>query len=572
MKAVIKTIEELIDTFDILQVPIYQRYYSWNKKHWNQVWIDLINCVENDKKRYFFGNIILQKSDDRTFIIDGQQRLITISLLIRALSLFKENDTDINNEENQYLLKFVEKIRNNLVLNTNDEEVFKHIIKYNEAYSSDNKKSKIEECYEFFLKKIKKQNQLAKFIPSQKLFEKLIDFTLSIVYVTTNDEPQQVFERLNATSLKLTEADLIRNYVLMNLNPLKQEEFYEKYWSKIEKLVDNLENFIRHFTMAEFKKSFPVNKITIYFKELFKDIFENNEKREKMGRRLLRSAYFYSYIIQKRQHKNKKVNRMLKRLKKTKLTTYYPYLLSVFDTITNIGDLLKILRIIESLCFRRICTKRKSSVLTPLFAGLNRRIETEIKKNLETESDLTEVEEKKEISKQYVDVLIAILTDKKTNLFPTNDEFRKALIKTNLRKDKKMRLELFKFIINFREPGSLRDRELNIKYIMPEKLTSKWKKHLGDNWEDVHDRCLDRLGNLTVTDKKLSLSDKTIGNKIPLSFINTELIIHSRFENINVWNENEIEKNGRFLANILIKVWPYWNTDYNLNLSWSRYD
>ena len=570
MKVVIKTIESLINASDILQVPIYQRYYNWNKKHWDQVWIDLINCVKSDKKNYFFGNIILQKSDDRIFIIDGQQRLITISLLIKALSL--ESYTDTTNEENQYLLGFVKKIKNYLVLNMNDEDVFKHIINYSEAYSSDNKKSKIEECYEFFLKKIKKQSQIANYLTYQNLFEKLINFTVSIVYVSTKDEPQQVFERLNGTSLKLTEADLIRNYVLMNLNPLKQEEFYENYWSKIEKLVDNLEYFIRHFTMSELKKSFPNNRITAQFKDLFKDIFENNNKREEMGKRLLRSAIVYSYIIQKKQHKNKKVNKMLKRLKKTKLTIYYPYLLSVFDTITNVGDLLKILKIIESLCFRRICTKRQSSMLTSLFAGLNRRIKTEIIRNLENESDLTEKEERKEISKKYVKVLIAILTDKKANLFPTNDEFRKALIKSDLRKDRQIRLELFKSIINFKEPGSLRDKELDIKYIMPKKLTQKWKEHLGANWEDIHDRCLDRLGNLTVTDKGANLSNKTIGKSITLNFINTELIIHSQLKNINTWNENEIEKNGRFLANILIKVWPYEKTDYNLNLSWSHYD
>ena len=550
METKVRSIKEIFLTSSPLQVPIYQRDYSWGIKQWEQVWIDLINCIKKNKKSYFFGNIILEETGNKAFIIDGQQRLITLALLLKALS-FKKGWIQIITWKKPLLKNFVKKIGMNLKLNKKDNEVFQNIIKSKEVDIAINKISAIKECYKFFLKKIEKINKISKHLTADHLFKNIIDFTVSIIYVDAKDKPQQIFERLNAASLSLTEADLIRNYVLMNLDPSKQKEFYQKYWQKIEKLVDNLESFIWHFTITESKTWIKQKEITIKFKKLFQNIFENENKREEMGKRMLRLANFYSYIIQKKKHKNKKINIALQRLKKTNLTIHYPYLMSVFDIINETSVLIRIIKIIEGLCFRRICIGKTPNSLTRFFASLNKRI-IKILNNLANED-----KREYKVTKKYVDVLIAILTDKKTNLFPTNDEFRKVLIKTNLRKDKKMRLELFKFMINFKETSSLNDKKLNIRYIMPKKLTDKWKEHLGNNYEDIHDRYLDRLGNLTVTDKKSNPSDKIIGKNISLPFINTELIIHSWFKKINVWNKNEIEKHGTFLAKLLIKVWPF---------------
>ena len=520
-----------------LHIPIYQRNYNWREDQWDQLWNDLVNCVNNDIKRYFFGNFIIQIAGSKAFIIDGQQRIITISLLIKALSEIRGKNLNIE--------KFVKNIENSIRLNRYDETTFQKIIKIKKSNYNTKRKSKLYECYSFFMRKI---NDLENNTPKQ-LFNKLINFTVSVLYIETDDKPQWIFERLNATSLRLKEADLIRNFVLMNLKPDNQEKFYDDYWEEIELHVDNIETFFRVFTMVESEKLVNEGETSKKFKEIFHDIFVNKEKREEMGKKLLKSVKFYNWISQTQKHDKKKINNVLSQLKKTNLTIYYPFLLSVFDTIKDEKSLLEILKIIKNFCFRWVFTKH-STGLNKLFPSLHKKIITEMNKDSNTSAIKN--------NKNYIDVLINILVNHSAYKFPTDNELENKLVNENLRKNKNLRLELFKSI-EYLSRSLKEDVNLSIEHIMPQKLTNAWKEQLGVNWKSIHEKNLEKLGNLTITDKNSQMSNKTIGDKIPIGFIGTQLDVHKYFnKRINIWGEQQIEEYARFLIEKLKKdVWPY---------------
>ena len=541
--AQIREILALGESIVSLHIPIYQRNYDWGEDQWEQLWNDLLNCVNDDIKKYFFGNFIIQTARSKAFIIDGQQRIITISLLIKALSEIRGKNSNIE--------KFVKNIEESIRLNRNDETTFQKIIKIKKSNKimkskyNTKRKSKLYECYSFFMRKI---NDLKNNNPEQ-LFNKLINFTVSVLYIETEDKPQWIFERLNATSLRLKEADLIRNFVLMNLKPDNQEKFYNDYWKEIELHVDNIETFIRVFTMVESKKLVNKGETSKEFKKIFHGIFVNREKREEMGKNLLKSVKFYNWINQTQKHDNKKINKVLSQLKKTNLTIYYPFLLSVFAKIKDENSLLEILKIIKNFCFRWIFTKH-SKGLNKLFPSLHKKIITEM--NIDP-NDTTIKNDK-----NYIDVLISILVNHFSYKFPTDKEFENKLVNENLRKNKNLRLELFKSI-EYLSRSLKENVNLSIEHIMPQKLTNAWKKQLGDNWKNIHETNLEKLGNLTITDKNSQMSNKTIGDKIPIGFIGTQLEVHKYFnKKINVWGEQQIEEYARFIIDKLKKdVWPY---------------
>ena len=231
-----------------LSIPIYQRKYSWTDKECKQLLNDILRVGESDEPNHFIGSIVYMNQKghiaspiNQLMIIDGQQRITTITILISAIVDYltnNPNDTLMSPENliSYYLLNDREKgeTRYKLILTQDDKRTLIKIIDYlnsaDEAPFDNEDSIRIKENFEFFKKRVNDEN-------IENLFNGLNKLLIIYVALEHNiDNPQLIFESLNSTGLELSQADLIRNYILMGLLPQEQEKLYNDFWHEIEVL------------------------------------------------------------------------------------------------------------------------------------------------------------------------------------------------------------------------------------------------------------------------------------------------------------------------------------------------
>ena len=559
-----------------LQIPIYQRDYSWNEKYWTQLWEDLINCSNNNRKIYYLGNIIVH--DD--LIIDGQQRLITIALLSKTLYILGKKYKGENKKTR--LKNFNDNFRI-IQLNSNDNFIFNLIMKENEEIQNKNDKSQINKCYKFFLKKCKKDLEKLKKTP-ENIFEFLEKFEVSEIKVETDDRPQIIFERLNTASLKLTQTDIIKNFIFMNLEPEEQNYFYSNYWKKIEDKVTNLDEFIWHYLKTKKGKWFNNDKSSEYFRNLYSEVEINKykKKQEVIAIDILNFIEIYNWFIQKNKyHDNKKINEELKKLSLLGVTTYYPFLLGVFNLyiyeqkrqegqkklkyVKNVEELLNIIRIIENLYFRMKVIGIGGNRVNRFFPSLLKRITNEMDKNFKKSKLINDGKNNKLYS--FSDILIAFLLEKskrKLPLFPDDEEFQNFFIKKKF--ENPAATIILKIIGYCYYKGGLinfNSNKISLDHIMPNKLTIEWKKELGENYEKIHEEWLNTLGNLVLTTKNSELSNKQLKDRQNIDYKTNPFTFIDNLVNIEKeWNKTTIKERANRLFKIALENHPKLKTNY----------
>ena len=554
MKAVESNFFKFLQGTKQFVIPIYQRTYSWSKPQCEQLWNDIVKAGTDESiPGHFIGSVVyIEKgiyqvsSVNQLLVIDGQQRLTTLSLLLLALAKYfeeKEGATDKTKKKllNYYLLNSEEEEiqKYKLYLTQTDKETYFSFLEENDLPKDFS--PRIVENYKFFEESIKKSNLEPEEILNgiHKLF--IVDVSLDRNY----DNPQLIFESLNSTGLDLSQADLIRNYILMGQEPKLQEELYKKYWFPMEQSYgyeynSYFDRFMRDFLTIK-TGSIPVMRDV--YKEFKKYLII---KRDVSMTDIVKEIKNYSdlYVTMAfARSVDKDINEAFNDIIELKVEVAYPFLIQVFsDYSQNVIDkesFLEILRSVESYVFRRVVVGIPTNSLNKTFANLY-----------------------KEISKDdYVNSYHAIMNLKDSyRRFPTDEEFKKEFVIKDFYNFRN-RNYLLRKLENYGRKELVKVEEYTIEHILPQNksLSKEWREMLGENWESIQKKYLHTIGNLTLTGYNPELSDKPFLEKRNMSggFKDSPIRLNNDLAALDQWNEKQILKRGNSLAEKAMKIFKY---------------
>ena len=372
------------------------------------------------------------------------------------------------------------------------------------------------------------------------------------------DDPQLIFESLNSTGLDLTDADKVRNFILMDESSKRQEELYNNYWNKIEKNTNfEVTQFIRDYLTMKESKITNINKIYTNFKRY---IQQGDIDIETCLKDMLKFSIYYKEIITN-SSEIKEVDDILKRVNKLEVTVAYPFFLEVLDDYHNniISDteLVGIFNVIETYIFRRILCKAPTNALSRIFMSLAK-----------------EIKKMDDYKENYLEILKYILSNKKSSQrLPKDDEFKKSFIEEDIYSWKsKNKLYLLERLENYNNnekvdiENLVSDNKLTVEHIMPQTLTSIWKEELGDNYTEIYNKYINTIGNLTLTGYNSSLSNKGFIEKRDMEngFKESRLKLNKYLSEIDTWKEENIEERALSLYDIAQKIWKYPEVKYEV--------
>lgn len=528
----------------VFKVPVYQRNYDWNNIQCEKLYQDIMNANKRDHK-HFTGTIVYIVGLDgstlnEVLIIDGQQRLTTMYILLKALydaakGVSVRIEAEI--EEVMFNRNCDEKYKLKLKPVKSDNEQLLLLIK--DKTDEMDRNSNIYKNYITFKNLIEETvtsglelNDILNGIKKLEMVEIVLD-------KSQGDEPQKIFESINSTGLELSLADLIRNYLLMD--DLNQDELYENYWSVIEKNVGyrNLGDFVINFLNSQISKS--VNDKNAY--RLFKEhCEENNLSHEDVLKNLKRTSKYYGAFIGETQFYSNEISDYLRAFYTIKQTTVLPFLFRVFNDYED-GNIDEV-----TLC----------KVLDYLLTYLVRITACEINKNLSKFMKSMYDRFFDGSYDNYYKKLVIFLNDlRANNRMPTDSEFEEALIHKSLYKK-----PICKFVLSVIENSTKEHIDitnLTIEHILPQKENAiVWKKEVGDNYNRVYEIYLHTLGNLTITGHNSELGTKSFTDKKNIICENSKAnVLNKEVLSAERWDESSILNRAKVLSNILIDKFNY---------------
>ncbi|MEJ8578207.1 DUF262 and DUF1524 domain-containing protein [Helicobacter pylori] len=541
-------------------IPIYQRVYSWEKEHCKQLWDDIIKTGGNDQiEGHFIGSIVFVHDGIYTtnynelLIIDGQQRLTTITLLFIALRDHLSDEDEFLEKfsrqkiQNRYLINSDEKgdKKFRLILSESDKDTLLSLIDRNKRKPSE-PSSKIMENFKLFEEWIRKNADKLETI--FKGLDKLMVVEISLE--RGKDNPQLIFESMNSTGKDLTQTDLIRNYILMGLEPEEQKIFYEKYWRAMEEGFEQSEReelfnkFVRHYLTIKTREIPNINKVY----EAFKDYRQKERIAiEDLLKDLQKYCGYFCQIVFKKEA-DKDLNKALGFLVDLKMDVIYPLLLELYSDykggFLSKTDFICSIALTESYLVRRAVCGFGTNGLNKTFASFTRHIQkNEYFESLET----------------HFGSLI------KEQRFPGDDEFKNSFTTKELcssNKTEKARYFLER-LENFDTKEPVDTQECTTEHIMPQTLTEEWEKDLGENFKAIHEKYLHTIGNLTKTGYNQEYGNKSFQEKRDMEkgFKQSPLRLNQSLKNLESFGEKEIEKRANDLADWALKIWTYPNLE-----------
>ncbi len=532
-------------------IPIYQRLYSWGKEQCKQLWDDIIKIGGNDKMNgHFIGSILYvldgnTHSNNPLLIIDGQQRLTTITLLLIALRNHLSDEVKILGKfsrkkiENRYLINSDKdgdkKFR--LILSESDKDTLLSLIDKDRRKPSE-PSLKIMQNFKLFEEWIRKNTDKLETI--FKGLEKLM-----IVWIALEkgkDDPQLIFESMNSKGIELTQTDLIRNYIVMETEVEKQEDFYNQYWRAMEedfKQNETLFNrFVRHYLTIKTGEIPNIKKVY----ETFKD-YQQKERIEieDLLKDLQKYCGYFCQIAFKKED-DKDLNKALSFLVDLERDVVYPLLLELYsdysDGVLSDQDFIPIIALIESYLCRRAVCGFGSNGLNKIFPSFTKKID----KN------------------QYLESIKAhfLSLEKTTGKFPKDSEFKDSLITIDFYHFKENKY-FFERLENFNTKEPVNAKECTIEHIMPQTLTEKWERDLGENFQAIHDKYLHTIGNLTLTGYNKEYSNKSFQEKRDMEkgFKQSPLRLNQSLKDLEPFGEEKIKKRANDLADWALEIWTY---------------
>jgi len=532
-------------------VPVYQRNYDWSLANCKKLFQDIINAFNKDKK-HFTGTIVYIRGFhssrfDEDIIIDGQQRITTILILLKAL-LDKAkaiSDYKLQSEIPEYLFNkdSVEELKIKLKPVKSDKVPFTFLMKdqHNELSSDSN----IAKNYNYFVKAINAELSKGLSLSDILYGVKKLEVVEIILDVEKGDDPQTIFESINSTGMDLSIADLIRNFLLMN--ETKQENLYEEYWLPIEKLLGRsaLTDFFVDY--LNFKSRDNITQSNTY--DRFKDyFFRTNYSNSSMMIELKYYSNFYSVFIMENSRFSQEINRYMANLRILDQSTIYPFLLPVFEdydkSIIDEIELQQVLSFFVNYSIRRLITGVPSNSLRGLYKTLYNRVF----KDENTKSN-------------YYDSITAFFMRLNTkDRVPTDDEFKNALVHGNLYQKKNLCKLILTTIENNNSNEIIDVKNLTIEHVLPQTLNNIWRKELGENADEDWSKLVHTLGNLTITGYNSELGQKSFKDKKDIISTHSKANrLNQEIINSQKWTADEILKRGEFLADKVLEIFRFDN-------------
>lgn len=558
-------------------IPVYQRPYSWDEEQCEQLWDDILYVGNRPQDRHFTGSVVWVQ--DGTFsasgiqpmlLIDGQQRITTLTLLIAALADYSrkhpEEPLRFSYQEIMQRGYLVDTFRQGedrykLTLTRGDKQTLESLIEnlVDPDVAVIEESTKLMENYKFFAKRIEAlEDPNAVWDGIQRLD------VVSISLDAYQDNPQLIFESMNSTGKDLSSADLIRNYVLMGLPKEKQDSLYLNHWRNIELTLgadtyeDTFDEFLRNYLTVLYAPE-PLVKRDIYyiFKRHVSDRgYDKNDRIVDLLKEMERFADYYARITLGTET-DQEIWRVLAELRKLDVTVVNPLLLSLYDDyyqgIFDRKGFLRILGLIESYVFRRsvcdVATNSLNKFLPSVIAKLN--------KVQDEGGDYVEAFE------SYL-----MLEAGTARRFPDNAEFFNALTTRDAYHYRRA-LYLLSNLENLhhpKDPLNLSGGTFTIEHVMPQNALSAegWRKELDQIDEETFGALLNNLGNLTLSAYNSELSDDSFEEKKKRyvgGYGKDYLVLSDAMRKAQHWGEKEIRDRSALLAHDAERRWGYLNVD-----------
>lgn len=559
------TLNKLLNTSRQFIVPIFQRNYSWQKSQYEQLWFDILRASKfKEKQNHFIGSIVYidmgtpAGRPQQLLLIDGQQRLTTISILLCAIKDYVQKfnlETKLINLakiKNQFLYNSdeIDEDKYKLLLNVQDKETYIKLID-NTIFTVNKPATNIIKCYEFFYEHIED------FIKQDGQIDEIYAgiFKLSLVSISLDkdsDNPQMIFESMNSTGKDLSQTDLLRNYLLMDLTPEKQTRLYKTYWKPMEELfgediykndVNKFDYFIRDFLTLKSDTGYicKINNVYENFKRYYLD---NNCEKFAVLKDLFTYAKYYA-CIDLLQENDDELKLYWQEFKKLDSHVVYPFLLKLYDDYSRQilikEDFKKIFQVVISYLWRRAICEIPTNSLSKTFATLYQAVDKE----------------------DYVNSIIKAFVFKSSyKRFPSDYEVREKLQTKDIYHFR-LRKYLLEALENYyhKEPIDLNTANYTIEHIMPQNIEHNlsWQQMLGEDWQEVHSLYLHSLGNLTITGYNAEMSNKSFWEKVngESGFKHSHLKLNESIAQCDVWNKKAIQRRTNILTDIILKIWKY---------------
>jgi uncharacterized protein with ParB-like and HNH nuclease domain/predicted transport protein len=533
-------------------IPIYQRTYSWTDKQCDQLWNDIVRAgSDSSVSGHFVGSVVYverglysHSAIPQLLVIDGQQRMTTVSLLISALgeAIEAQGGIEVTSQKkmsNYFLFNSEEEgeLRFKLLLTKTDKET---LIRKVEGKPLPTRFSRrIADNFRFFQDRLKKQSDLALIYHGlAKLI--IVDISLN----REHDNPQLIFESLNSTGLELSQADLIRNYVLMGLEPKDQEELYNDHWYPMEQsfgqvnYVQLFDRFMRDYLTVKTGTIPNISEVYEAFKT-YANRSDTGTVAEIVADIHRYSGYFVAMVLGKET--DKELLEAFDDINTLKVDVAYPLLLELYNDYAagrlSKADFLAALRMIESYVFRRAVCGIPPNSLNKTFATLGKELDKD----------------------KYLESLKAVFLLKTSyKRFPDDEEFKRELAAKDLYNFRSRNYWLRK-LENHGRKERVDVESYTIEHILPQNpnLLPAWQTMLGPEWKEMQARYLHTLGNLTLTGYNSELSDRPFAEKRDITggFADSPLRMNRGLGKLESWDEVAITNRAKELANLASTVW-----------------
>lgn len=544
-------------------IPVYQRSYTWKTENCKQLFDDLIKVVREHRKSHFFGSIVSVHNPDAKgghnefLVIDGQQRLTTVSLLLLAMyNLIKKSivvTAKASLGEQIYETYLVDKwqdddTRIKLKPVKDDKEAFDRLFGDEADYING---SNLTSNYKFFYERIQKEE-----ISVSELYDAICRLEIISITLNQDDNPQLIFESLNSTGVALSEGDKIRNFILMGLPSKEQNDYYEKYWSRIEQCTNNdVSLFVRDWLSVRQQITPAISRIYYTFKQY---VFDEKAEAESLLTDLLSYAKRYRILL-RGDSCNKSLNACITRLNRLETTVTRPFFLEVLrlydDRKLTKDEVTSIFLTTETYLFRRSICDLPTNTLNKIFLTLHKDI---------VRLDGTEDD--------YVAKFKYVLLSKKERArFPSDNEFAEAFATRQIyQMNSKNKVYVLERLENY---GTIEDKDIyrhvddgeySIEHIMPQHLSNAWIDMLGENYIAIHEEWLHRIANLTLTAYNSKYSNSPFSEKKTMDhgFMDSGIRMNQEIARYEKWTIDEIKDRSEKLTQRALTTWQLPTTDF----------
>lgn len=577
MKGYAKPLHEFIEGHKIqFVIPVYQRNYDWLIDNCDQLFSDLVKLSRSNRCSHFFGSIVTSSADSsyNRLVIDGQQRLTTISLLLLAgIKAVKDGAIEISEEskiDEAYEVFLKAKFCNSerkikLVPIENDRIAYDKIFNDEDSFDED---SKITRNYRHFYDLLTRKPQALSF---NQLLDAIERLQIISIELDSDDDAQLIFESLNSTGLALTEADKIRNYLLMSLTPEEQHMCFKNYWQKIEQATENQPTkFLRDYLTIQQQLQRPVRQSNIYYE--WKKYMDGHGRKEELVK-MLDYAHYYQQVTEAKLSTAKLSEKMRHICNiETDVTNVFFIQFLKYASANNLSEdeIFKVIDLVENYLARRIVCNMPGNALTQVFCALHK----DVLKSMEEYSSANV-----ELGNSYSDILTYHIMRRDGNYqLPRDMQFVES-IKT---RDTYHMLKPFQIFLFERLENSvhgeyndvatdMKKKDATIEHIMPQTLNGDWKAMLGDNYEEIQDKYLHTFANLTLTGINSELSNKPfeikrdgkkIGNEIYPGYKNSKYRLTKNVTLCDKWTEIELQNRCNEIVATFLRLYPLPQTTF----------